>query len=98
MIFIQSLEDSLHNGLSVEYRLGRDLELAAIFIYCCHLFFIEIDDLTMGALESLPLLVHEVRANYWTCLLLRFLCCHNLFYSRDKDNQLFRKETYFLLT
>lgn len=60
MVLVQTGEDPLHDGLAVKRRLRRDLELAAILIYGCQFFFVQIDDLPVGTSERCPLLVQEV--------------------------------------
>ena len=61
MVLVQAGEDPLHNGLSVQCRLRRNLELAAILIYGCQFFFVEVYDLPVGTAQRSPLLVQEVR-------------------------------------
>ena len=60
MVLVQTGQDPLHDGLSVQCRLGGNLELAAILVYGCQFFLIKIDDLPVGTSERRPLLVKEV--------------------------------------
>ena len=60
MILVETSEDPFHDGLSVKSRLGGNLELAAIFVYGCQFFFIQIYDLPVGTAQGLPLPVQKV--------------------------------------
>ena len=60
MVLVQTGEDPLHDSLAVKRGLCGDLELAAILVYGCQFFFVEIDDLPVGTSERRPLLVQEV--------------------------------------
>ena len=60
MVLVQTGEDPLHDGLAVKRRLRGNLELAAILVYGCQFFFVQIDDLPVATAQGLPLPVQKV--------------------------------------
>ena len=63
-------KDPLHGGLPENGRTGLDSETAAIFHYCGHFAVIEIDDLTVSALQRFPAPLENVRIDCRSLFLL----------------------------
>ena len=57
MVFLQAFEDVFHHGVANEGRAGRNLESAAIFVYCSQLLLVEEHRLALRPFERGPLLV-----------------------------------------
>ena len=72
MTVIQFRQDFFHDGLAVQHRLGRDMELVTIEINGSHLTVIQINDLTIASSQGLLLLLQIFRID--RRFMVSFLC------------------------